>query len=143
MGEDIHIKIIKRNKDTNNWEEILLFNKDNEKIPIYQERNYNMFDILKDLSISSSIVNKNLPETLQQEIKEAEGYHFSEVNLADLKLYLYNHQKVEDFYSDNEELIDNPIKNLIERIEYYIFFAMSDTLYYVPSDIMILYWFDH
>ena len=56
MGEDIHIKIIKRNKDTNNWEEILLFNKDNEKIPIYQERNYNMFDILKDLIIYPQVL---------------------------------------------------------------------------------------
>jgi hypothetical protein len=96
---------------------------------------------------------ENLPDNLKQEIEECKktsGYYdFYETNLADMKLYLYNHPKVRDYDWEDEETFnekgwkDNPIKSFIEKIETYINVAdmwwLGSSL---DSDIRVLYWFD-
>ena len=163
MGKDIHIRIVKRNRETNNWELVNLYRKDEnneiKKINFYPFRNYDIFDILQEredltqLSILP-IAMAGLPTELQEEITEdeAEGcYDFKEVTLADLKLYFEYNPQIKDWDAYYEDELDprnfktNPIKYFIERIEYFLDFAI-DSFWkwnYSNSDIKILYWFDN
>ena len=158
MGTDIHVKIVKRNRETDLWEQIKLYHKKNDEIKlidIYPFRNSELFDILNEneddnyTAYPLSLIN--LPKDLQEEIEEKQniiGYFgFREINLADLKLYLYKTPKVRnwDYEDDNHPKAwkDNPVKYFMERIEQYIDLADSDWSWFAPcSDIKILYWFD-
>lgn len=86
---------------------------------------------------------------MRQEVKRYQNtfgyYNFKEINLADLKLYLKERPKVQDYDDeDPSALKDNPVKSFIERIEQYIDFAdpFWDLNEVSASDIKILYWFD-
>ena len=164
MGIDIHVRLVKKNRETNTWEQIKLYykNKDQFKlVDIYPFRHYELFDILtgKEDYIASNIELANLPEDLSKEIekyKHINGYYdFKEATLADLKLYLYKVPKVrdwdyEDYEDDNPKAWendpkawkDNPVKSFIERIERYLDFVDWSWDEFPASDIKILYWFD-
>lgn len=156
MSKDIHVRIIKRNRQDGAWKQIKLFYKDKDNIKpvdIYPYRNYELFDILSgnedDSFPYSTIVKNDLPYTLIKEIdkyRSALGYYnFSEINLADLKLYLQNSPKIRDYdYEDTDPKAwkNNPIKNFIERIEYYLDFADPYWSLDPYSDIKIIYWFN-
>lgn len=157
MGKDIHIRVIKRNRDTNNWEQIKLYRKEKRKfklVDIYPFRNYELFSIINESEDEKynayPISLTGLSDSLRQEIEKYQNtlgyYGFKEISLADLKLYLYRSPKVRDWdYEDNDTKAwkDNPVKYFVEKIEQYIDFADPywdfDTS---PSDIKILYWFD-
>ena len=158
MGKDIHVRIIKRNRNKNVWEEVKLYYKENGNLKdasIYPGRNYDLFDILgnknnDDFLNTRPIFEPDLPEDLKEEIKIYQNsigfYDFKEINLADLKIYLHHMPKIIKSYGYEEEddpntMKDNPVKYFIERIEYYLDFAdVYDFL--PPSDIKIIYWFD-
>lgn len=155
MGIDIHVRIVKKNHETNTWEHIKLYKKYNKKfkrVDIYPFRDYELFDILTfDKGFSPhSIVIQDLPFSLRQEIKRCQNtfgyYNFKEINLADLKLYLNKKPKIRDYDNDEDPtaLKDNPVKFFIEKIEQYIDFAdpFWDLDGTSASDIKILYWFD-
>ena len=159
MGRDIHVKIVKKDRETNTWKRIKLYYKEKRKfkvIDIYPFRNYELFDILneKDESdehiFASSIVTDDLPIALKNEIETAKKsfgfYGFREINLADLKLYLHKVPKIRDYdYEENDPKAwkDNPVKYFIEKIEQYIDFADPYWDFYcIDSDIRIIYWFD-
>lgn len=155
MGKDIHVRIIKKDRETGKWNQIKLYHKENKKfkmVDIYPFRNYELFDILNETEdekyYANNICTSDLPIALKQEIeklKKTVGYYgFKEVNLADLKLYLYHNPKVKDYDTeDPKSFKDNPVKNFIERIEQYLDF--SDPYWDIDnsfSDIRIIYWFD-
>ena len=157
MGRDIHVRIIKKDRETGKWNQIKLYHKEKKKfkvVDIYPFRNYELFDILNENEDEKYHANKictpDLPIALKQEIeklKNIAGYYgFKEINLADLKLYLYNNPKVRDYDYDTEDpksFKDNPVKYFIERIEQYLDF--SDPYWDMDnsfSNIKIIYWFD-
>lgn len=159
MGVDIHLHLIKFNYETGKYDEVKLYKKDNktgfEAIPIYCGRDYELFNILKgheDDFPCKSIYENNLPEELIKEINKDKTdycYGFLEANLADIKLYLKNHPRVRDYdwedeeTFDKEEWKDNPVKHLIDLIEYSINF-WDDRWGWYPqnSDVRLIYWFD-
>lgn len=158
MGVDIHVRIIIKNRDKNIWEEAkLYYKKDNDfkAVDICPYRNYELFDILNhkendDFLNTQPIFDADLPETLKGEIVEYRNslgyYGFREINLADLKLYLYCKPKIRDWdYEENDPkaMKDNPVKYFIEQIEQYISFASFMYDFTPPSDIKIIYWFNH
>lgn len=157
MGKDIHVRIVKRDHDTDKWKQIKLYYKEKRKIKLvnaYPFRNYELFDIIngsKDEKYNVYPISLiNLPDNLQKEIEKCQNtlgyYDFREISLADLKLYLYKSPKIRDWdYEDGDPKAwkDNPVKYFIERIEQYIDFADPYWNFETPlSDIKILYWFD-
>lgn len=157
MARDIHVKIVKKDRETNTWKHIKLYYKEKRKfriINVYPFRNYELFDILNEKEddgyFASSIIMDDLPIALKNEIKTTKEkfgfYGFREINLADLKLYLHKVPKIRDYdyEEDNPKAWkDNPVKYFIERIEQYIDFADPFWDFYrIDSDIRIIYWFD-
>ena len=157
MGRDIHVRIVKRDHNTNEWKHIKLYKKEKGKFKFinpYPYRNYELFDILDGTEdeeyIPFKLNTKNLPIALKSEIEKAINtlgyYDFKEINLADLKLYLKEVPKVRDWDYDEKDpqaFKDNPVKLFIEQIEYYLDFYDSDwDIMGSSSDIRILYWFD-
>lgn len=161
MGRDIHVRIVQFNYKTNQYEEVVLYRKnlENKITPVsaYDARDYELFDILNgdedNYFPNKYIYMENLPDDLRKDIETYQGiegyYNFYEINLADLKLYLYNHPKVRDYDWEDEETFDkegwkdNPVKNFIEHIKWYI--NIVDMWWFgssLDSDIRILYWFD-
>lgn len=162
MGIDIHVRIVKRDHHTDTWKQIKLYRKEKKKfkiVDIYPYREEDLFDILlektnenyRDYPYRSSPISlAHLPINLKQEIEEKQNilgyYDFKEINLADLKLYLYHNPKVRDYDYEAEDpkaFKDNPVKYFIERIEQYLDFA--DPYWDVcgsASDVRIIYWFD-
>ena len=157
MGRNIHVRIVKRDRDTDKWKQIKLYYKEKRKIKlvnVYPFRSDELFDIIdgsEDEKYNAYPISLiNLPDNLQKEIERCQNtlgyYKFKEISLADLKLYLYKSPKVRDWdYEDDDPKAwkDNPVKYFIERIEQYIDFAdpywdLETSL----SDIKILYWFD-
>lgn len=158
MGRDIHVRIIKKDRKTNTWKHIKLYYKEDHKfkiVDVYPFRSYELFDILSgaeddEYFAASPIIIDDIPIILKNEIettKKSIGFYgFKEINLADLKLYLYKVPKVRDYeYEEDDPKTwkDNPVKYFIERIEQYIGFADPDWDFYcIDSDIRIIYWFD-
>ena len=162
MGADIHVKIVKKNYNTEKWEEIKLYKKDKENnddfidIDFFPFRNYELFDILSGRYESSfpfdvPIYTFDLPNNLKKEIETNQQtfgyYNFKEINLADLKLYLHDHPTIldEDNYIEEENkygLKDNPLKSFVNRIENIIDIANESLDDCPPSHIRIIYWFD-
>lgn len=141
MGEDIHVHILKRKRNTNKWKEVILYGK-NEKestnvINLYPFRNYELFETLKGNMDNSykayPIEEHNLPESLKEEYKEdcKYCYGFKEINFAELKLYVIKHP------------VEEQIKYFYERIKWYLDFADENFDFTPLSDYKILYWFDN
>lgn len=153
MGTDIHVYIFKKNRETNAWKWVKLYRKEKghfNYINPYPFRSNEIFDMLKNEVNSFPVILKGLPGDFQKEIKEYQNqigcYGFSEINLADLKIYLNKHPKVRDWdYEENDTkaMKTNPIKFFIKRIEQYIDFYDDFWDYTSPySDVKIIYWFD-
>lgn len=163
MGKDIHVKIVKRNRETNNWEQINLYCKNDKneikEVAFFPFRDSEIFDILQgrdnDCHLNPLPISlAGLSADLQKEITEdkEQGYFgFKEVTLADLKLYLERTPQIKDwdeYYEDENDpraWKTNPIKYFIERIEYFMEFACDAFWKYdcSNSDIKVLYWFDN
>lgn len=161
MGRDIHVRIVQLNRETNQYEEVVLYrkNKQGEMAPVYayDARHYELFEILDgdncDYFPYIPVYTENLPARLKEEIEECKDidgyYNFYEANLADIKIYLHNHPKVRDYDWDNEDTFekegwkDNPVKYFIECIERYL--GIADVWWFgeqFDSNIRIIYWFD-
>lgn len=159
MGRDIHMHLVKFNREKNEYEEVKLYRKSEDgtcyEIEVYPSRDYELFDILNgnddDYFPCRSVHIENLPSSLVEEIKKdksALGYYdFNEANLADIKIYLKEHPKVRDWdyhcEDENKEVWkDNPVKSLVKRIDYYVDFESKYYWDYMDSDIRLIYWFD-
>lgn len=160
MGKDIHVQVFKKNRSSNTWEQIILYQKEKEKynkINIYPYRNYELFGILNEEGEDDdfpcySICTADLPEYFQNEInkffKIPGCYGFHEINLADVKLYLLQHPKVRDYDYEGEDFEkngwkDNPVSSFLKRI--YSILDLYDPFWNFSaplSDIRIIYWFD-
>lgn len=154
MGVDIHVRII-YHVGEGEWKEAALYRKlyrkekdEFEKIYAYKRRDYELFDLLShhDLPIAP-IQTYNISTDLIKEIEEAKtsyNYGFSEMNLADLKLYLINNPTVSDFDSEDENALKpNPVLDFVCAIESYLGLAAGFMAPFHPSEVRILYWFDH
>ena len=160
MGTDIHVYILRKDKD-NLWKTVKIYRKEKRNkftyISPYTSRNYELFDILngkdtKDYFPFVPINEKELPQDLKNRYLKAKNtvgyFDFNEVNLADLKLYLYSHPKLRDYdYEgenfDEEGWKENPIHDFIKTIENYIFLSDSFDFEICPdSYFKIVYWFD-
>ena len=176
MGKDIHIHLVKRNRETNLYEELILYkpgedyyydefgdkiinNPDFKKIPIYDERNYEMFEGMIDGDKVDGYGNfphapidfNSLEPKFKKEIKDivnTTGYFdFYETNLADMKLYLNEHPIVVDYDGEWEEGVKsqktNPIKYLYNDICSYGRFADNLDWNFEPlSSYKIIFYFD-
>lgn len=167
MGADIHLYICKYNPEDNLFHELCLYHKiegDYEKVPIYDGRDYEMFDgignkndidsgygIFPHSNIALNSLDSQLRKIAEWNIYEIGVYGDGEVTLSDLFIYITNHPTVVDYDADweNWKVGDpkpqktNPIKILYEKCIQYIEFAekwgvMEDSL----SRYKILYWFD-
>lgn len=158
MGRDIHVRLIKKDRETGKWNQIKIYRKEKKRkfsvVDIYPFRNYELFGILDEKEDEKYYVDTicvpDLPIALKQEIEKFKNigdcFDFREINLADLKLYLYRSPKIRDWdYEDTDPKAwkDNPVKYFIERIEQYLAFADPYWDVCTPaSDIRIIYWFD-
>ena len=161
MGTDIHVRIVKKDYNTDTWKQIKLYRKEKKKfkiVDIYPFREEDLFDILSEKTNdyraypyhAYPISLTHLPINLKQEIEKKQkilGYYdFKEINLADLKIYLMHNPKIRDWdYEDDDPKawIDNPVKYFIERIEQYLDFADPYWDGCRPaSDVRIIYRFD-
>lgn len=147
MGRDIHVRLVGWDEINEKWNEIKFYKKvKNDFIPVdfYPYRNYELFEELNNIPWTS-INKKNLPPTIAKELEEAEKilgyYNFREVNLADLKIYYLNHQKIEEEDVEGVIFKDNPIKDFIERIESILDIYDFD-LYEKYSLVRIIFFFD-
>ena len=161
MGVDIHMYLTQFNKKTNKWEEVVLYHKNEEgnivPIDIFSGRDYELFDILSGHENynfpSSSIHVDSLPDSIKEKLFECEeenGYYgFSQVNFADLQLYLAHHPLVRDYDWEDENTFeqqawkDSPLKQLVERIKWIL--TLDDKWWAgitYDSDIKLIYWFD-
>ena len=135
MGVDIHLYIAKLNKQTNIWEELELFHKNQEKVYAFQDRNHDIFDMLDENSSSYTLeMNEHVTGSVATDFLYAQDslgfYKFREINLADLKLATKSSRRYKWF---------------IKLIENYINFAedsLSDAELH-PSSYKIIYWYDH
>jgi len=130
MGIDIHVRVAKYNKETNLYDELVLYkpgveyhyddegnkiidNPNFQKVYIYNGvRNYEMFDGMKDGDKNDGYGNfpwtsvrfNSLEPSFREEIEKYshyEGcYDFYETNLADMKNYLNDHPFVTDYDAD-------------------------------------------
>lgn len=148
MGADIHVKIIKFSSTENKWKSVKLFThiKDTwNEIPVYDARNYELFDVLTEIDFPRTSINMNtLPLDLAAEIEENQQetgtYNFLEVNLADAIIYLHNHLTI---LNDKEEEKPSPLKSFLDIIYNYIdFFDPLWNCSAIYSQIRIIYWFD-
>ncbi len=148
MGRDIHVRLVGWDEINQKWDEIKIYKKDRDNfIPIdfYPYRNYELFEELNNVPWTS-INKKDLPPIIVKELEATEKileyYNFREVNLADLKIYYYNHQKIEgEDYAGDITFKDNPLKDFIERIE-----SILDIYDFDPcgkySSVRIIFFFD-
>lgn len=154
MAIDIHVRILKKDRDDGTWKQVKLYKKEKGKfklVDVYPFRHYELFDILNenedDNYSAMPILKEEIPFALKKEIENFEyGYGFREINLADLKLYLQKTPLVRNWdYEDDDSRAwkDNPVKYFIERIEQYLDFASDYWDFSPSSDIKIIYWFDH
>lgn len=154
MGRDMYVRIIEKDRKNNIWKQVKLYRKEKRKfrvVDVYPFRDHKLFDILDEDDEYCALPPQtaDLPVALKNEIKSVEktlGYYgLKEINLADLKLYLYKVPKIRDYDyedSDPKAWIDNPVKNFIEAIERYIDFVDPYySFYHTNSDIRIIYWF--
>lgn len=148
MGADIHVFVTYHDRNTNHYHWVKLFNKNGKIIPVYDARDYELFDILADNvykdgfnSIPESCFDKDFYDEYKDSVNELGAYDFARINLADLKLWYKKHPTITNDY---DEISESPLKYFIDKIEAYTDFAIEDyNIYaYNPSDIIIFYWFD-
>ena len=142
MGKDIHVHVCKRFDDGKLFE-LKLFKKENDlykEIPVYDGRNYELFNALEDEGIPAVAIHTlSLDSDLSGLIAadtEAGCFGFRQLNLADLFYFLNDKHNLE-----KEELL--VLRSFINSIRAFISFSDPYGLY-VPtySDYYILYWFD-
>lgn len=152
MGIDIHTYIIR--KVANGWKDICLYRKaqtegEFEIVSPYDQRNYELFDLLNH-AISSSALDfdniDNYPNRIvtecQEAVEEHWGYGFAEINLADLKYWYAKHPPVSDEEEDTtpSEALDDFIGCIEQYVSIAEDFPECETR---PSLYKIIYWFDH
>lgn len=183
MGKDIHVRLTKLNKETNLYEELALYkpgieyhydkegnkiidNPNFQKIYIYDGRNYEMFDGMKEGDEIdgygnfpwTSINLNSLEPKLKKEIEEKQNiqgyFDFYETTLADIKLYLYKHPTVVNYEAEEEEWEEqekqnkkprkiNPIQHLFQNICDYGYFADNWNWGIEPLSVYkVLFYFD-
>lgn len=145
MGKDIHVHLAKHNRETNLYEELILYkpgeeyhynefgdkivdNPNIKRVPLYNQRNYEMFNGIMDgdnidgygIFPRTSIDLNSLEPNFKKEIEDiinTEGYFdFYETNLADMKLYLNEHPIVVDYDGEWEEGVKSQKTNPIKYL---------------------------
>lgn len=174
MGVDINIRLLKYNENTNLYKEIALYRKSSShekypndypemvKVPVYDGRDYEMFDGMKDgdeidgygIFPWCAMRLNSYEEDFRNEMIEKQSnrnlgyFDFYEISLAEMRIYTLEHPQVVDLdaeyndKSDSKAYKPNPIVALFERIISYISFAepwgMEDAL----SDYKVIFYFD-
>ena len=161
MGMDIHVKVLRRNAETQKWDKLSLFFKNavgeqEETEPLDYYRNRELFRQIKE-ELPSSPVKFDLIGEGREEIEEcttAEGYFgFAEINLFKLQAYVKKHSKVRDFEAEaeyyelyNKEpkkpiMMKSPLKEFYKQIRWFIHYA--DPLGWEDLDeYKVVYFFD-
>ena len=170
MGVDITVRVFKYDDKENHYKELKLYrpgveyhytekgekiidNPDFERVPVYDGRNSEMFDGMKDGDSvdgygyfpSSSIKLNALEESAREEIEKkmntAGYYDFSEINLAEMRVYLLEHPTVvEKGYKPQKE---NPIQDLFKSICAFCSFADNWDWSFAPlSAYKVVYYFN-
>lgn len=146
MGMDLHIRIAKYNKETNLYDELVLYrpgetyhytetgekvidDPNYERVLIYDGRDSEMFSGMKEGDETDGygdfpwtpIALSSLEPKLRKNIEEYMGstgfFDFYELTLADMKLYILDHPYVTDYDSEEEEKKKvNPIVALFADI---------------------------
>ena len=166
MGKDIHVRILKYNKEENLYYEQKLFiynknKKDYEYISPYWNRNYEMFNGMKDgdeidgygefpwSSLALNSYESEFKEEMMKKMKEIGYFDFFEISLAELKLYTLEHPVVTDYDTVNSEDFNtnkltktNPIIYLFETICNYLNFADWTFDFSSLSEYKVVFYFD-
>ena len=146
MGVDIHVYILRHDRVDNHYNWIKIYNKNNEIIPVYDKKDYELFDILKIEGRSFiSIPEICFDKDFYQEFKESENigfYGWGMINLADLKIYANENPTIDIDYNKTRK---SPLFKFINIIESYVELGDDEYQWIInkPSDIFIFFWFDH
>lgn len=176
MGVDIHVKLYKYNKDSNLFNEITLFKRsetdasmwgvkkgDMIKVSVFNGRNHELFNILQNKmdynsvdfpcdNININSYDENEKEDLHNILNEKFYFNYSEVSLADMKIYCLQEPKVVDYdaewgedwkQGDPEPMKDNPVIGFFDDIVQYIYFADEDFAFNPLSYYKVVYYFDN
>lgn len=171
MGVDIHIRLLKYDENTNLYKEIALYRKSSlhekypedypemVKVPVYDGRDYEMFDGMKDGDDSdgygyfpwtgmklNSYEEAFRNEMIEKQKTELGYFDFYEIPLAEMRVYVLENPKVVDYdveYIDEEHKAykDNPIASLYSKIISYLSFAEPWGMEYL-SDYKVVFYFD-
>ena len=181
MGMDIHVRLAVYNADTNYYNELVLYkpgedyyydengekvvtNPHYTRVTIYDGRDYEMFDGMKDGDSSDgygifpwvAVQLNSLDPLFRKEIKkemDIEGcFDFYEINLADMENYLFKHPTVVDYDAEGWETWKagdpkpqktNPINHLYDCICQYAYFCNNWKWEIVPmSQYKVIFYFD-
>ena len=162
MGVDIHVFVLKRNKETEKWDKLSLYFEDDGELketqPLDGWRNREMFQIIQE-DLPSSAIKWDLigegKEKIEQYKNYSGFYHFSEINYMKLENYLKKHSKVIDDDAEDEYytrhgksskkplLKKNPVWHLYKQVKWFITFAEGWHLQSDEDDYKIIYFFDH
>lgn len=119
MGTDIHVYLAKHNSE-NEWERIILYTKDNKEVSVYSNRNYELFDLLKEsvwtygIPIRRKFLSEEMKEIYDKD-KQNGCFDFMESTFADIKNYLNMFPTVKDYNEDEDKYIDksNPVQDFL------------------------------
>ena len=150
MGKDIHVYLIRKHPEENQWKEVILYEKDGEEfkqIPPFVSRDYFLFSYLEKNEDIEVPVSPLFPEFLPDELKKVYNnekewcFGFSEMNLADLQIYLLEKPTIlDDDGYDSKARVDNPLKIFLEDLKNYI---KIKEWYPLPlSCYKVVFWFD-
>lgn len=131
MGMDMHVRLAKYNKETNLYDELVLYrpgetyhysktgekiidDPNYERVLIYDGRNSEMFIGMKNgdeedgygdfpwTSIALSSLEPKFRKDIEEYMSSAGFFDFYELTLADMKLYTLDHPYVTDYNSEEE-----------------------------------------
>ena len=172
MGIDIHIRLLKYDENTNLYKEIALYRKSSlhekhpddypemMKVPVYDGRDYEMFDGMKDGDDNNgygyfpwtgmklnSYEEAFRNEMIEKQKTELGYFDFYEIPLAEMRVYVLENPKVVDYDSEYDEgdcrayrYKDNPIASLYSKIISYLSFAEPWGMEYL-SDYKVVFYF--
>lgn len=142
MGVDIHVYMGYKENSVRLYKPASGF----QEIPIWQGRNSEFFDYLREHSYSIDL-SLPVPDSIREDLKEweGEGFGFGRMTLADIKLriLLNEYEQQYERNEENEEVYEL-LKEFYEAAYAYFNFWNSDVFFNVSlSDITLYFWFDH
>ena len=170
MSVDIHCFVESYDKESNEWnEEYFIDGQSNEKIPVYDDRDYGLFGVLAGVrsGFRGLVEPRGLPDDLSDEVKEEwnDGEFFGETwyDYCELKAYVNSivscSEAIRQIVHVNEKdcMLDDILGDMQDGDMLYVITEMESLVDFmqhinyalsgydkvpVPGDVRIVMWFD-